>query len=648
MSDDVAQKNWKSRVRNPGAEARLEQRKSMLQHLSGRGLLSQEVTRMRSLRAAEIAGRYASVLTGKQIQGTLEKNLGAPAKSTTTEVFLDEQLTAGLVQTPKGVVVLRGLTLHETGHLLYTPRAGTHIKDFVQDNGLGEAYNILEDGRLERLLIARFGDDVKAWLSGTVAQLLLESAETHFAWPLIAGRTYLPANVRQSVKDCFQSRSISAQKTSAEYADEMDAIAVEYSGLVLPLPGWDTPEQKRAHNLVLRFQELLGETGLSDNNGDGTGGSQNGTVKVISVLGCGGLDADRHGHASPGTPPQASRAEQEELQKKAEQQSKSNRSPSTASASPGKNDTKDADEDRTQEPGETSVSRSRRAEVQLHKLNIETQDALQKQISRVFRELNEPSQLVESPYTPEKLPRVRMPRRLTEASAPRPQVRLASKRFGRELEQLKADLAAQWLRNTRNGKLNAARYLRGASLHESFDRWLAESDDVLDMEVVLLLDRSGSMSSYMRAVNESAWAIKSALDRIQVPCTAVYFDSETELLYAAEEPAGKTVSEALARGGTDPLGALLVAKTVFARSTRQTRVLLTLTDGAWNSESMAEETVKELTDSGVVTMLTYLGNSLAASAVNAHEHEMTSLIQSASDLFVVARGLVRYAAEIVR
>jgi hypothetical protein len=80
--------------------------------------------------------------------------------------------------------------------------------------------------------------------------------------------------------------------------------------------------------------------------------------------------------------------------------------------------------------------------------------------------------------------------------------------------------------------------MRGDDLDTIFDQWSEGQDDATEIECVILLDNSGSMSgSKETSAYRAMYAIKRALDRINANTTVITFNTATNVLYRADEKA---------------------------------------------------------------------------------------------------------------
>jgi Mg-chelatase subunit ChlD len=223
--------------------------------------------------------------------------------------------------------------------------------------------------------------------------------------------------------------------------------------------------------------------------------------------------------------------------------------------------------------------------------------------------------------------------------------------FGRALEQLKVQYDPNWETEVEAGRLNIDRFMQeDVDLSEAFDRWDMGREDAVDIECVILLDKSGSMQTEIGMAYQSMWGIKSALDKVDASCTVVTFGSSTEVLYHANDKATNDLRNGGCGGGTEPLHALKYAQDVLANSARAVKLAIFITDGEWSRANECDEVVKTLREGGVLTALAYIPTSSyeadrikEGKKVNAHQAEATSVITKADQLFGLGRTLVDVA-----
>jgi hypothetical protein len=221
----------------------------------------------------------------------------------------------------------------------------------------------------------------------------------------------------------------------------------------------------------------------------------------------------------------------------------------------------------------------------------------------------------------------------------------AQEQFTYELERVRAEYEPSWNNRVDSGRVNPVRWERGCEIEEAFDRFEEGREDATDIECVILLDVSYSMKNDITEAYESMWAMKSALDSVNSSTTVVlYSDAEsTRTLYSANERAGNSMRYGGCQGGTNPFKALQYAHGVLANTNRAIKLLITITDGEWNEDSVekCDNLIQELRDGGVLTSLAWLSKyKVDLATANTHNAEIVSQVRNTSDLFHLGRSIV--------
>ena len=645
-------------------------------------LRAQKRNRVSSL--SNVFNRALSVLTGRKITINVvdRQEIKTPAWSSTTEVWLNlAEIKDDF--TPRSIVSLNGLSFHELGHLRYTPRNGSNLVSKIQseqqNNELWEAFNCLEDSRIEMLLVG-YLPSIENWLIATMVDYLLSDENTiNRAFPLVYGRKYLPLELRQLATDKYVNQSD---------LQELSEIIDTYCSLILTGNNENTDT---AFDLIKRFSELLDNLPqLPQQGGEGEGsGKTIVRVRIKNPNGHGhrpteGLESSSH---RPATTKEQERDKTNSQKKnkgdvvidvvidntnQSSKENNNNQQPQSQGQSQPQSQgqsqsslgddfaddfadeefdfTDDFDKEDTSS-NQPSSSNSKSAGNQdgttganqqvsdvLNNIMEDVIDDLSKEIRQIANQLGITTELDGGD--------VKEPKKAnyTNVHAPEELV-LISRAFGRELERLRADYDPAWVKYQDSGKVNVNRYYRGDDFDTIFDEWSEGRDDVCEIEAVILLDKSGSMSG-ANADNayKSMWAIKKALERVNARTTVCLFDHHTELLYGANESAGTTIRDGGADGGTDPQHSLLYAKRVLAETEKPIRILFMITDGAWNTEE-GELAVKEMKEAGVITcqaLITGSDNVNREYLENyRHSFELMTSIKSAKDIIKLGKELVR-------
>ena len=646
---------------------------------------AEQLKRNRVTKLASVFARANSVLTGKRITVNVvdKKEQKAPAWSSTTEVWLNlaeikDDFSA------RSITSLQGLDFHELAHLRYTPRNGHALPKWVKENNLWEAFNCLEDSRIENLLVGYLPTTAN-WLVATITDYLLsDTSAVETAFPLITGRKYLPAELQQLATDSYKR---------PQDIDELFDLVVEYNGFIFE--GADNETIERGKEVIKRFSELIDQLPpLPNQGGSGNGeGNDEGEVTIYRVKNPNGHNGrPTEGWESSSNRP-AKRSEQQRNQKNSGADTPRPKRkvkivdvesfddvptgatplPTPTAPTQKKSDeTSDGNQDEVsfdelsfdddeyadddfdfgndyQEAGSKEVvgnqsgttGDNKQVTDVLNDVMKDVVDDLAKQVNQIAKQLGISIDLDGgNATTPKKA-------NYNEVNCPADLVLLA-KSFGKELERLRANYEPAWENEVDTGRLNVNRYLQGEEFDTCFDEWHEGRSDVTAIEAVILLDKSGSMSG--RNADEaykSMWAIKKALENVEARTTVVLFDYSTTLLYGADEKASTTIRDGGSSGGTNPESAILYAKRVLAETDKPIKVLFMITDGAWDTK-VGEEAVNEMRNAGVLTCQAYLSQyDEQVQTIESYRHsfELLTQIKTAKDILVLGKDLVRLAIQ---
>lgn len=592
--------------------------------------------RDRALRACAVFERFSSAFNRSKVKVNLVNNPQVPADawSTAEDIYIADTALNDLV-TIDGVLGVKGLVLHENLHIKYTPRKGSRLVDTVIDRGHFRTFNLLEDQRIETLAVGRYGRAVSRWLVPTVLNHVMKGGDISHGFPLLHGRRYLPLELRKAVRQAYKEQDKVARL--AELIDQYRAFT--FGG---------TANIDEALEVIAEVHDLLGSAPERERGG------------------C-------HGNPIPSSP---NRPEPKSEQDKAQSRDKGDEDdleddePTADSSETGEDETDDitdttaghapSDQPAGQPSNQPSDGQSdgqdgAPATNPTHGGGVSNdttartaeeiiKDIIEKSLDTVAEELRNDGRAINGvEFDLDGGVAVELRKRNTIEQTVSPATVLAGNAFGRELEELKVAHEPNWERRVKSGKLNLGRIIKGCDADEAFDKFKAGREDAVDIEAVILLDTSGSMDGLERVASESMWAIKRGLDTVKASTTVVTFDSICERLYDADESAGFTMRFAESRGSTNPLAGLRYARNILAESNRKVKVLFTITDGHWGSESApSEEVVTALREGGVLTALVTLGHS----SYGDHNHELTAVVAQPSSLLGLARELVQVATDI--
>jgi hypothetical protein len=635
----------------------------------------QNKKRDRLVRLTQVFSRANSVLTSRKINVHVvdDKSKNSPAWSGASDVYFNLNEVRDEFDS-QSLLSLQGLNFHELAHVRYTPRNGSEICRWVIEEDKWQAFNALEDQRIEGLLVSRFPSIVN-WLTATVLDYLVREPKaltTLFA--LVRGRRYLPVEVRALARENYAN-----QNDITELCDVVDS----YRTLLFP------EDTEVAKDLITRYHNLLQNLPLiPQDGGNGSGEGEGATVEVRIYDPNGHADRPTQGLESSHSRP-ASKEEQKQdrdnlsntdKQDEAEvvkpkpdvvinvvkEDTTPSNDDSDSSSDSDSDSSDDSDSDSTANGGADSdldsddfddsdddfdsdssgkgwsdtpsdVEKEQQVtDSVITDLLDSITDELSKELDRLSIQVNG-SPLLEGTNA-------KTPRKAQYENKPvTPDLHLVAKAFARELERLRAKHDPAWNKHVDSGRLNVNRYLNGDDFDSVFDEWQEGRDDVTAIEAVICLDYSGSMSgSNADNAYKSMWAIKKALEQVNARTTVVCFDHNTTLLYGADEKAGTTIRDAGANGSTNPEEALLYAQNILANTEQPIRLLFTITDGYWES-AKGEEAVRQMKSAGVLTCQSLIGFGNRDLEAQRHSFELLAGVDSAKDVLSLGKDLVRLA-----
>jgi hypothetical protein len=198
--------------------------------------------KVRALRAAQMIEKFASTLCYRPVKTTVQDNGPAPAWSTDASIGFTQEALSDL-RTVEGILSFKGLAVHEVSHILFTPRVGSDIVQWVRNSHYEKAFNALEDQRIETLLVGRFGRSVVPWLTATIAKYMLANPEAHGAnYALMRGRKYLPVEIRAAFRDLF---------VLPDLIGEVQEVVDGYRTMLFPA------DTEAAKDLIIRMDAIL-------------------------------------------------------------------------------------------------------------------------------------------------------------------------------------------------------------------------------------------------------------------------------------------------------------------------------------------------------------------------------------------------------
>jgi hypothetical protein len=511
-----------------------------------------------------------------------DKNMDTTAKNNGREVIFNANLIEDL--DTDTIVSMNGTNYHELGHILFSPRSGSSLGQYVHNNNMKRAFNMLEEARIERLLIAKY-PATRLFLEATVLDYALKDSPDNWGnmFPVITGRRYLDLDVRQMIADKF------INSHGADLAQIVSKIVNEYAGLVFPT------DFTRGMELIAEYSELVG----LDTTPQGESPVPNG-------------DGDGHNHndrnvLQKGRP--ASTKEQERLQSK----NGDGVGESLEGNTPIKGDkSEDGMGGDTPARGVGESGEYTGAESSYTNSDEEIAKALTQRLkdirndSRIKNEVRD----IRKAITGNDELRSTLKNSNYNDIAVNVTASNFARRFGVELERMVRDSDPHWDRFLPSGKLNVTRTMTPDvnAIGQMFDVWDTGNENT-DIEAVILLDNSGSMGGYMTEVCEKAWIIKRGIETIDGSVTVYNFHSYSELLYDKKDKAKpRQHRNVYATGSTNPMTALVEAERTLSTTDKHIKMLFIVTDGEWSNTEECDSIIKRLNDKGVVTCVVFMGD----------------------------------------
>ena len=612
-----------------------------------------EDTQQRSVRLNALCRVYEQadrVLTGDPVTVNVVPNGPAPAWSDGASIYINlDQIEEMDLET---LTQVNGLNYHELAHHLYTPRKGTELIKWVIDKKYFQAFNILEDQRIETLLIGRY-PSIAPYLTATVARWLGASEDVNGNYVTIRGRRYLPVEIRQAFRDEF---------AFPELIPKIIRIVDEYRLLAFP-QGY-----ARAQELIEQFyDEVCLPMGLLP---EMDGGPNK----------CGSRDPVSKGRPEPG------KAQEKDAQRAAgmgtkestyvpKPKTKENPSSDNNGLSDMPTNTNPNDDGNGSNPSTASAPSSVQEALDIREQNINTSsitpgtghapslggvpDRINDMLNDAIDEVLERKDVQADVKTKQRVivggdgkhEDITKKGKFSDTSVPQDAV-ISYRKFAKELQRLRDDSEPTWQRETPTGRLNVQRVIRGCEIDQSFDRW-DEGDDGCDIEAVILVDRSGSMSSQQndKKASIACWTIKRALEHIQAPVTVYAFDDKAEVAYTRNERASKTQYKFIyGNGGTEPYPTLIAAEQLLMASRKKNKMLFIVTDGVFNTNKN-DELIERITRRGILTSMILImddkewkyyvedHNQLTQEQLR-HKAEVFARINTAKDLLPFAKQVV--------
>jgi len=534
--------------------------------------LEEHINKLQAVGA--VYGRTDRILTAEPVEVRVEDNpeMNTQAYNDGKTIVFNARLIEDVDD--KTIISLNGFNYHEVAHVLYSPRGGSEFGKAIKREGLKHAYNCLEDARIERLLIAKY-PAVAPFLEATCLEYLLKGQSNEFAsyFPLMTGRKYLDIELRQEIADRF------IKHFGKDLAMSISVLVHEYRTLVFPR------DYDRGLEIIRLFADIVGREDINEVNG----------VPMIPSGGHGDRDVQDKGRMKGIREQEAQqdKANKDEANgagqgdERMDDPADSNTEIDTDSRSFGSDGKDDADDNVL------------RKDIKERLDNLSKDEEVMRGAKEVRKAINDNNQrrsaIKQGAYS------------LQQVTS---KVSATAKSFGVALERVRIDNDPAWELEQPMGRLNIGRAMRADinDIDKVFDRW-SEGNSNNDIDAIILVDTSGSMSWQIQRTMESAWIIKRGIERINGRVSVYKFNHDSRLIYSATDKAMPTEYRYVnTSGGTNPYKALLEARRHLTSSRRGVRMLFIVTDGHWDMTDENDKIIADLNTDGVETAIVYLGD----------------------------------------
>ena len=534
------------------------------------------------------------------------------------------------------VAIWLGTNAHELGHVLHTPRRDSLLmRRVIEGNkvtlpGIFKLWNIAEDQRQERRVLARFGP----WAPYLIAALGHHLRADHeSAWILMCGRTWLSPAMRAEARAHF----VAARNASV--ADKVADLIGTYQRL--DDPGESEADEAWAvlnelYDLFAENMPTLPEPCQPVDGGDADTDPVNGDPYPTADD-----DPDPDPDADADDGDKGDDDERGDGSGSGPEDDDGDDAADADGAGDGDGDSGNTSENPN--PDATTTSKDP-APFDKDDLKRQLADEARRQMDEDRGDIDNVLDALDHGRPGDEVDADRAEGRDIDATDA---ARRLWHEVGDALLDLKDESEPGWNRHVDSGKLRPTRVLdtieRGVGTPEAwFDRYEPGHLDATEMEAVVLVDVSTSMRDFTHTLGEATWAIRRAVDDLEGRLTVLTYDSGPfRVIAAAGERPDNRMFVPRASGGTDPLSALREAYHILANSEAPIRIMVILTDGDWYGlVNESEATIAAMAQVGVTTVLAFLPNpGFGVAAMDAHGCEVAESIED-------VHGLARLFAKI--
>lgn len=558
-----------------------------------------------------------------------------------------------------------GVNYHELAHCLFTPRVddkkslASKVASEATKKGqlFWTAFNVLEDQRAELLFVSKFRASRHYFQAIALEYLLSDPAIVQDQYPLVHGRLWIPQKTRDNLSEMYD-KSVGIKGRSAEFGVIID----EYQKLVFP------KDNTRGMELVKEFYALLLDSSASSGyssghdivqvrQGKAAAKDQKDASESLDDAIAQLLDESKDESGDDDGDPEDEGGEKGDSPKGgASDEDGDGDDDEEGSGGKGTGDDDDDDE----EPSDKGQQKGKGAGGG-HNTWQDAKDVLE-DVSDSLDELWENQSFVDDVADTTKSVQAEAKADAARASdvagehskfslrQAEPSDYVTIRKIQKELQELRLRLEGYWNREQPTGKVNVYDYMtrNAGDDFDVFDRWIESVEEQGGLEVVLLVDASGSMGygpynsgQHITKATRSAWVLKRALEEADSRVTVLSFNSSPyRVLYGPNELAHQDQYRWIAAsGGTDPSAAIRESARLMDSTDKPNKLVVMLTDGQLNNPADSQLAVEWLNEQGVITAVVGLNN--AVQRYGTHKAMVGLDIESASELPKFVQSLVR-------
>lgn len=551
-----------------------------------------------------------------QTSSSAAANASDPAYSIGTDIFINTDL-AKPVTTDRGIASMLGLNYHELAHVVYTWYKDDEIRNAISALGhdvpaqFSDAYNILEEARVESLLAARY-PRMEKYFTLILADYIVGSSRPD-TFLVVHGRKYLPKRIRSMYRQHY------AAANSQQQADIAERVIDEYRTIVFP------DDMKTAARLIYEFCQILPVTSsrkkphhgtVSGSAGDPSAGQNKRGAKKDAEK------AKQREGQDDGVPDGDARENDEgELSPSDQGGGKGQEGDGSQPGDQGAGEL-DGDDPADRDPaGGGGSSRADRAPSQnprhpsLKDIEDELRDLAEEvlQDSVVQDDIQSTRETMEDVRNGLHSSLERHTARAAQQYAVTAAMRERSERYAEELRRIWLAMEPGWVYGASEGRLDMNRVF-GATTPEEMEDVYASWDPGKQHNSkavgVLVTDESYSMNRMVKdgktgrnlgsrdqIAAKNIWEIKNACREVDVDLAVITYDHTYRLLYDFDEQVDLNVYAYPRNGGnTKPEGAVSEARRILGQTEAKGKFLIVLSDGEWEVSNLVEASFASMDD----------------------------------------------------